>query len=133
MVVLRMFALVWLPPKLPRSVDTHPPAGRYPGSAYIDFPLTESAQGAMQQHQVAPLALGDRVITVYYAQPSFTTARPDESHYASDPVPQSTSERQLNPPMPSIFVTKFAKPVLERDIREAFNGFGDIQSIALSA
>lgn len=87
----------------------------------------------MQQYQATPFTMSDRVLTVYYAQPSFTAARPEENDCAADAVPRLTSERRLNTPTSSVFVTKFAKPVLESDIREAFKSFGDVQSVTLSA
>ncbi|KIP05691.1 hypothetical protein PHLGIDRAFT_487674 [Phlebiopsis gigantea 11061_1 CR5-6] len=106
--------------------------GRYPGSAYIDFESTKVAQGAMQQYQATPFTMSDRVLTVYYAQPSFTVARPEENDRAAATVPRLTSERRLNTPTSSVFVTKFAKPMLESDIREAFKSFGEVQSVTLN-
>lgn len=38
----------------------------------------------------------------------------------------------MNPPTSTVFATNFAKPILERDIREAFEPFGHVQSVFIS-
>ena len=87
----------------------------------------------MDKHREQPFIMGNKVITVYFVQPSFSPAQLGVKHGTKDSQPPTQTSRRLNPPTSSIFVTKFAKPMLESDIRRAFRAFGNIESVNLSA
>ncbi|EKM52836.1 uncharacterized protein PHACADRAFT_212042 [Phanerochaete carnosa HHB-10118-sp] len=95
--------------------------GRHPGTAFVDFRSAESASFVVDAHRARPFELGDD------SAPSLAFAAPSVGlrKFARPAEPPA----ELQPSHPTIFATKFGRPVSEEILRRVFCEHGEITDV----